>query len=59
MLPRENRVTLTIANAVQQEVESRHLSVVDLKTFSGNPSQWPEFVENFKTQKENRINWNK
>ena len=50
ILPRENSVTLTIANAVQQEIESRHLPPVDLKTFSGDPSQWPEFIENFKTR---------
>ena len=49
ILPRENSVILTIANAVQQEIESRHLPPVDLKTFSGDPSQWPEFIENFKT----------
>ena len=48
ILPRENSVILTIANAVQQEIESRHLPPVDLKTFSGDPSQWPEFIENFK-----------
>ena len=39
-----------IANAVQQEIESRHLPPVDLKTFSGDPLQWPEFIENFKTR---------
>ena len=50
ILPRESSVTLTIANAVQQEIESRHLPPVDLKTFSGDPSQWPEFIENFKTR---------
>ena len=49
ILPRENSVTLTSANAVQQEIESRHLPPVDLKTFSGDPSQWSEFIENFKT----------
>ena len=50
ILPRENSVTLTIANVVQQEIESRHLPPVDLKTFSGDPFQWPEFIENFKTR---------
>ena len=50
ILPIENSATLTIANAVQQEIESRHLPPVDLKTFSGDPSQWPEFIENFKTR---------
>ena len=25
-----------------------HLPLVDLKTFSGEPLQWPEFIENFK-----------
>ena len=50
ILPRENSVTLTIANAVQQEIESHHLPPVNLKTFSGDPSQWPQFIENFKTR---------
>ena len=50
ILPRENSVTLTIANAVQQEIESHHLAPVNLKTFSGDPSQWPQFIENFKTR---------
>ena len=50
ILPRENSVTLTIANAVQQEIESHHLPLVDLKTLSGDPSQWPQFIENFKTR---------
>ena len=49
ILPREKSVTLTIANAAQQEIESRHLPPVHLKTFSGDLSQWPEFIENFKT----------
>ena len=49
ILPGEKRVTVTIANAVQQEIESRHLPPVDFKKFSGDPSQCPEFIENFKT----------
>ena len=35
--PRENSVILTIANAIQQEIELHHLPLVDLKTFSGDP----------------------
>ena len=58
ILPRENSVTLTIANAVQQEIESRHLPPVDLKTFSGDPSQWPEFMENFKTRVHTKSTFN-
>ena len=49
ILPRENSLTLTIANAVQQEIESRNLPLVNLKTFSGDPWQWPEFIKNVKT----------
>ena len=44
ILPREKSVTLTIANAAQQEIESRNLPPVHLKTFSGDLSQWPEFI---------------
>ena len=47
ILPRENSLTLTIANAVQQEIESRNLPPVNLKTFSGDPWQWPEFIKSF------------
>ena len=50
ILTRENSVTLTIANVVQQEIESHHLPLVDLKTLSDDPSQWPQFIENFKTR---------
>ena len=39
ILPRENSVILTITSAVQQEIELRHLPPVNLKTFSGDPSQ--------------------
>ena len=58
ILPRENSVTVTIANAVQQEIESDHLPPVDLKTFSGDSSQWPEFIENFKTRAHTKSTFN-
>ena len=35
-------------NALHQELESQHLPPVELMTFDGNPSQWPEFTADSK-----------
>ena len=32
---------------MQQEVDSRNLPLIPLIRFDGNPSKWPEFIENF------------
>ena len=39
ILPDVNSVSVTIANAVQQEIRSRHLPPVEMKTFDGDPPQ--------------------
>ena len=36
--------------ALQQEFESRNLPPIPLIRFDGNPSKWPEFIENFFTR---------
>ena len=36
------------AAALQQELETRHLPLIDLIPFDGNPLNWPEFIQNFK-----------
>ena len=59
ILPREKSVTrqyylekrvLHLLLQMCHVQESRHLPPVDLKTFSGDPSKWPEFIENFQTR---------
>jgi len=40
----------SISSALQQELEYRQLPPEELISFDGNPSQWPEFIENFKTR---------
>ena len=39
---------ITVAADLQQELETRHLSPIDLITFDSNPLNWPEFIQNFK-----------
>ena len=39
---------ITVAAALQQELETRHLPPIDLIPFDGNPLKWPEFIQNFK-----------
>ena len=39
---------ITVAEALQQELETRHLPPIDLIPFDGNPLKWPEFIQNFK-----------
>ena len=42
------RVNLTLA--LQQEVDSDNLPPIPLIRFEGNPSKWPEFIENVFTR---------
>ena len=35
---------------MQQKVDSRNLPLIPLIGFDGNPSKWPEFIENFFTR---------
>ena len=48
VLPINNLANLTVMNALHQELESRQLPPIELMTFDGNPSQWPEFIADFK-----------
>ena len=38
----------TLLSAVHQHLEAKNLPPIELLTFDGNPSCWPEFIENFK-----------
>ena len=46
---------LSIANTLKKKLESCHLSLIDLLTFDGNPTKWPEFIENFKTRVHDKV----
>ena len=36
--------------ALKQDYETRNLLSIELRCFSGNPCEWPEFTENFRTR---------
>ena len=42
----QTRTSVNLTLALQQEVNSRNLPTITLMRFDGNPSKWPEFVEN-------------
>ena len=35
---------------IKLDMESRILPPIELRKFFGNPREWPEFIENFKTR---------
>ena len=39
---------ITVAPALQHELETKHLPPIDLIPFDGNPLNWPELIQNFK-----------
>ena len=39
---------ITVLSAVYQHLEAKNLPPIELLTFDGNPSCWPEFIEIFK-----------
>ena len=39
---------ITVLSAVHQHLEAKNLPPIELLTFDGNPTCWPEFIENFK-----------
>ena len=40
-------VSFTVQDILKQELESRYLPPIGLLRFSGNPAEWPEFIEKF------------
>ena len=42
---------------LKKELESRHLPHLDLLTFDGNSTKWPEFTEKFKTRVLNKVSF--
>ena len=49
--------TLSIANTLKKELESRHLPPVDLLAFDRNTTKWPELIENFKTRVHSKVSF--
>ena len=45
-----SQISVSPTLALQQEFESRNLPPVSIIRFDGNPSRWPEFIENFFTR---------
>ena len=46
----QTRTSVNLTLALQQEVNLRSLPPIPLIRFVGNPSKWPEFIENFFTR---------
>ena len=44
------RTSVNFTLALQQEVDSDNLPPIPLIRFEGNPSKWPEFIENVFTR---------
>ena len=51
------QAALSITDALKKKLESRHLPPVHLLTFDGNPTKWPEFIENFKMGVHNKVSF--
>jgi len=49
-----NETSISVAAAVQQDLESRYLPKIPLKTFDGDSKYWPEFISNFKERVHNK-----
>ena len=42
--------SVSLQLALKQEYESRHLPPIQLRRFDGDPSAWPEFIQNFRNR---------
>ena len=43
---------------MQKDIESRSLPPIDVLRFDGDPSKWPEFIDNFKTKFQMQVIFN-
>ena len=46
----QSNLNLSIGLALKQEYECRQLSPIELRGFGGSPSEWPEFISNFRNR---------
>ena len=56
-LPQSN-LHLNIGLALKQEYECRQLPPIELRRFGGNPSEWPEFISNFRNRIHEKVSFN-
>ena len=43
---------------MQKDIESRSLPPIDVLRFDGDPSKWPEFIDNFKSRVHMKVTFN-
>ena len=55
-LPQSN-LNLSIGLALKQEYECRQLPPTTLRQFGGNPSEWPEFISNFRNRIHKKVSF--
>ena len=55
-LPQSN-LNLSIGLALKQEYECRKLPPTALRQFGGNPSEWPEFISNFRNRIHEKVSF--
>ena len=56
-LPQSN-LNLNISFALKQEYDCRQLPPIELCRFAGNPSEWPEFISNFRNTIHEKVSFN-
>ena len=42
--------SISVADALQKELDMRSLPPIELMSFNGDSAVWPDFIENFKTR---------
>ena len=48
----------SIRVTLQKDIESCSLPPIDILRFDGDPSKWPEFIDNFKTRVHMKVTFN-
>ena len=54
----QSNLNLSIGLALKQEYECRQLSPIELRGFGGSPSEWPEFISNFRNRIHQKVSFN-
>ena len=56
-LPQSN-LQLNVDLALKEECQCRQLPPIELGRFGGNPSEWPEFISNFRNRIHENVSFN-
>ena len=56
--PPQSNLHLNIGLALKQEYECRQLPPIELRRFGGSPSEWPEFISNFRNRIHEKVSFN-